>query len=185
MPKRPTLSSPASATEGFFQTEPHVDNQFHDDIGLLRVFKCKSVPLHNVRAMLLKTATVYLPTHVQSTIAPDLSRLGEDVLSKKFLDWTADAERNPPYLKTWDAWGRRKDELVTSEGWRALQAIGISEGIVAIAYEADYNAFSRVYQFLKSASSFEMGSTFIMLRLFEIPHLERHMRKRHLPISDD
>lgn len=47
------------------------------------------------------------------------------------------------------------DELVTSEGWRNLQDLGISEGIVAIAYEKRFGALDRVHQFLKCGSSAE------------------------------
>lgn len=65
------------------------------------------------------------------------------------LAHVADAERNPPYLRTWDSFGHRVDELVTSEGWRALSAMGIAEGMVAIPYENQFGAHSRVYQFLK------------------------------------
>lgn len=43
----------------------------------------------------------------------------------------------------------RKDEIITSEGWRRLQEIGIAEGMVAIPYENEYGMYSRVYQFLK------------------------------------
>lgn len=70
---------------------------------------------------------------MRESITPDLSTFGEKVLSKQVLSWVADAEKNPPYLRTWDSWGKRQDELVTSEGWRKLQALGIEEGIVAIA----------------------------------------------------
>ena len=41
------------------------------------------------------------------------------------------------------------DNLITSEGWRKLSAIGIAEGMVAIPYESEYGPYSRVYQFLK------------------------------------
>lgn len=64
----------------------------------------------------------------------------------------ADAEKNVPYLKTWDTFGKRKDELVTSEGWRMLQEIGIQEGMVAIPYENESGPYSRVHHFLKSVS---------------------------------
>jgi len=62
----------------------------------------------------------------------------------------ADAEKNVPYLKTWDTFGKRKDELVTGEGWRKLQEIGIQEGMVAIPYENKNGPYSRVHHFLKS-----------------------------------
>jgi Adaptive response protein AidB N-terminal domain len=86
---------------------------------------------------------------VQNAIEPDLVRFGDEVLTRKVLNWTADAERNTPYLKTWDSWGKRKDELVTGEGWRNLQEMGISEGVVAIPYEGRYGEHSRCYQFAK------------------------------------
>ena len=38
---------------------------------------------------------------------------------------------------------------MTSEGWRKLQDLGIAEGIVAIGYENQFGAYSRLYQFLK------------------------------------
>jgi hypothetical protein len=62
----------------------------------------------------------------------------------------ANAEKNIPYLKTWDTFGKRKDELVTSEGWRRLQEIGIQEGMVAIPYENRSGPYSRIHHFLKS-----------------------------------
>jgi hypothetical protein len=64
----------------------------------------------------------------------------------------ADAEKNVPYLKTWDTFGKRKDELVTTEGWRRLQEIGIQEGMVAIPYENRSGPYSRLHHFLKSVS---------------------------------
>lgn len=49
----------------------------------------------------------------------------------------------------YDSWGRRVDELRTSEGWRTLKAKMQEEGIVGIGYERRYGAFSRVYAFMK------------------------------------
>lgn len=71
------------------------------------------------------------------------------MLQSKVTRWTADAETHPPTLQSWDIWGKRKDELITSEGWRNLQDMGIAEGIVAIAYENQYAQHSRTLQFLK------------------------------------
>ncbi|MCJ1245498.1 hypothetical protein MMC30_002702 [Trapelia coarctata] len=78
-----------------------------------------------------------LPLPFPSTIIPALARLRALVLSKKLLAYVTDAEKNPPYLKTWDTFGRRRDELVTSEGWRRLRGIGIAEGMVAGEYERE------------------------------------------------
>lgn len=92
---------------------------------------------------------MYLPTSLQSSLGPDLSRFGGTVLKPNIFRWLADAEVHLPTVQTWDSWGKRKDELLTSEGWRKLQEIGIAEGMVAIAYENRYAEYSRVYQFLK------------------------------------
>lgn len=91
----------------------------------------------------------YIPSLIRSLISPDLCSFGARVLHPKVLRWTADAEAHPPTVNCWDVWGRREDELVTSEGWRNLQEMGISEGIVSIAHENAYGKYSRLYQFLK------------------------------------
>ncbi|KAE8377945.1 acyl-CoA dehydrogenase/oxidase [Aspergillus bertholletiae] len=127
------MSKPSSSQEGFFQTPPELQNQFWDDEALQRGLK------------------LFLPDSVRASIAPDLSRFGEKVISPEVLHWVLDAERNLPYVKTFDTWGRRRDELVTSEGWKSLQALGIAEGMVAIPYENPYHEYSRVYHFAKYA----------------------------------
>lgn len=71
------------------------------------------------------------------------------MLQQNTLNWLADAETHQPRLEAWGVWGQRQDQLVTSEGWRNLQGLGISEGIVAIAYENEYLEYTRLYQFLK------------------------------------
>ncbi|KAG5635043.1 hypothetical protein H0H81_012627 [Sphagnurus paluster] len=55
----------------------------------------------------------------------------------------------PPQFTQYDQWGRRVDELETSEGWRALQAVGQQEGILSIFYERTYGEHSRSYGFAK------------------------------------
>jgi len=86
---------------------------------------------------------------IQASINNDLSTFGTSALQSKVLNWVADAEAHPPRLETWDVWGTRQDQLITSEGWRNLQDMGIAEGMVAIAYENGYAEYSRVYRFLK------------------------------------
>ena len=93
--------------------------------------------------------TVFLPESIRSAVAHDLSTFGDRVVSPDILRWIADAERYPPSLQNFDTWGRRKDELYTSEGWRRLQATGIREGIVAIGHEREFGACSRLVQFFK------------------------------------
>ena len=121
----------SSSTNGFFQSPPQVSNQLYDDVALQR------------------SLSLFLPTQIAQSVAPELSAFGDKVLSKQILHWVADAERNPPYLRTWDTWGKRRDELITSEGWRNLQDVGIAEGMVSIGYENKNAQYSRVHHFLK------------------------------------
>ena len=123
--------TPSSSTTGFFQTPPPVLNPFTDDLAL--------------RSAL----TLYIPQPLHTHLLPGLQALGDKVLSKPILDLVADAERNTPYLRTWDTWGRRVDELVTSEGWRGLSALGQAEGMVSLGYENAYGPVSRPYMFIK------------------------------------
>ncbi|EOD45786.1 putative acyl- dehydrogenase protein [Neofusicoccum parvum UCRNP2] len=102
-------------------------------------------------AALTRALNLFLPKDVCDSIAPDLSTFGAKVLSPQVLNWVLDAERNLPYVKTFDSWGRRRDELITTEGWRKLQALGIAEGMAAIPYENLHGEFSRVHHFAKYA----------------------------------
>ena len=88
-----------------------------------RCFGLKSLLKKSINA-------VFLPTKILSNTSHDLSRLGNEVISKKIFDWVTDAERNTPYLSGdgRNAYGQRTDELVTSEGWRNLQEMGLREG---------------------------------------------------------
>ena len=123
--------TPSSSTAGFFQQAPAIVNQLFDDVALQRALR------------------LFLPDEVRQSTQAELSAFGDKVMSKEVFDLVADAEKNLPYLKTWSAWGKRQDELITSEGWRRLSAIGIEEGMVAIGYDNEYLQFSRPYQFCK------------------------------------
>lgn len=125
------LSQPSSSTDGFFQSPPQVLNQLYDDVALQRALG------------------LFLPSTVQNSIIPELASFGDKVLSREVLHLIADAEKNLPYLRTWDTWGKRRDELVTSEGWRNLQDLGIREGMVSIGYENQNAEYSRVHHFAK------------------------------------
>ena len=63
---------------------------------------------------------------------------------------TISKRASAPNLKQYDQWGRRIDELETSEAWKKLKAIAQSEGIVAISYEREFGEYSRVYAFAKT-----------------------------------
>ena len=54
-----------------------------------------------------------------------------------------------PRLVQYDNWGKRIDDLQTSEGWRNLKAKMQREGVPAIFYERQYKEYSRVLGFAK------------------------------------
>src|SRR5688572_7340867 len=110
---------PSSSTKGFFQVSPTIPSQYLEDSALQRII------------------SLHLPSPLPSSLSEDLSRFSNLVLSKPVLAHIADSERNQPYLRPLTTFGEenKQDPLVTSEGWRALQDLGISEGIVGLGYE--------------------------------------------------
>jgi alkylation response protein AidB-like acyl-CoA dehydrogenase len=59
------------------------------------------------------------------------------------------AEANPPQHIPYDAWGRRIDDIRTSDAWHALDRVAAEEGLVAIGYEREHGTLSRVDQFAR------------------------------------
>ncbi|KAK2756942.1 hypothetical protein FQN54_004910 [Arachnomyces sp. PD_36] len=133
---------PSSSTKGFFQPSPTIPSQYIEDTTLRRII------------------SLHLPSPLPPSLSEDLSRFSNLVLSKAVLGHIAESERNQPYLKPLTTFGEEntRDPLVTSEGWRELQDLGIREGIVGLGYEdeevgdddgASANWNKRVSQFVK------------------------------------
>jgi hypothetical protein len=80
--------APSSSTAGFFQSPPQVLNQYEDDTALRRAMK------------------LFLPHGVQEALQAYLSAFGERALTRQTLGWVLEAERNLPYVKSWDTWGQ-------------------------------------------------------------------------------
>ncbi|KAK3721781.1 hypothetical protein LTR37_002946 [Vermiconidia calcicola] len=101
----------------------------------------------------------YLPTSVLDELQPRLEKFGEEAVSDRINEWISNAEREPPYVKTRNVWGENyaHDRLVTSEGWKRLGEWGISNGVVAAGYEAEFGPHRRIAQhalnYIYSASS--------------------------------
>lgn len=96
--------------------------------------------------------TVYLPPHLQASLAGSVSSFAAFAISPDTLALAASAEQHPPTVQTHSAWGERADRLITSSAWQALQAAGIRAGIVATAYgdsAVRYAQYARVLQFLR------------------------------------
>ncbi|KAK3308020.1 acyl-CoA dehydrogenase/oxidase [Chaetomium strumarium] len=124
---------PSSSNTGFFQQQPVIKNQFHDDVSLQRITR------------------LFLPHPVRDQISPEAAQLGDEVLTQQVFDWVIDAERSQPYLRGSgrDAFGKPKSELVVSEGWRKLQEFGFRKGVVALNYDSDYGPYTRLVQFIR------------------------------------
>ena len=114
----------------FYQDPPRLGNQFTDDAFLVSYLRQR------------------LPAAMLQTIEPDLRRFGERV-STDILAVGNAAESDPPRHVPYDAWGRRVDDIVVSDAWRALDRFSAKEGLVAIGYERRFGALSRVYQLAK------------------------------------
>ncbi|KAL0961129.1 hypothetical protein HGRIS_006103 [Hohenbuehelia grisea] len=95
-----------------------------------------------IRSILKRT----LPTHAFNEIDQDLTRLGHEAVTTLP---EIGARVSPPQVVQYDQWGRRIDDLQTSEGWRELKAFTQKEGIPAIAYERKHQEHSRSYLFAK------------------------------------
>ena len=111
----------------FFQEPPRLGNQYEED-RVLRSFLRR-----NIAAKML------------AEIEPALRRLGART-SGEMIALALEAERNPPELVQFDAWGRRIDAIRVSPAWQAMHRIAAEEGIVATAYERKH-AEARAHQF--------------------------------------
>ena len=114
----------------FYQDGPRLTNQYESD------------------EMLRSYVRWRLPSGVRSEIELGLQRLGERAAGE-ILDLGNAAEASPPRLLQYDPWGRRVDDIVVCDAWRALDRISAEEGLVATAYERRHGEWSRVHQMLK------------------------------------
>ncbi|CAG7828097.1 unnamed protein product [Allacma fusca] len=114
----------------FWQGQPKLGNTYLNDGFLQRVLKR------------------VLPAEAFADINSDLTRLGARCVTE--IQAHGDqVEANQPYLKQYDAWGNRIDQVVTDPSWSKLKDIAAEEGLVSIAYEKKYAEFSRLYQYAK------------------------------------
>ncbi|KAI1114286.1 very-long-chain acyl-CoA dehydrogenase [Nemania sp. NC0429] len=125
---------PASGNTGFFQRLPTLKNQFLYDPSIRRVFR------------------LFVPTDIARAVAPEITRLGDEVLQQHIFDWVTDAEKNQPYVTGGgrNAFGQTvSTKLVVTEGWRKLQEFSIEKGLVGQGYEAGLYQYTRIVQYLR------------------------------------
>ncbi|KAF8627499.1 hypothetical protein AX17_006310 [Amanita inopinata Kibby_2008] len=89
-----------------------------------------------------------LPPDVFQEVEPDLHHFGHELLTN-IRTLGGNGRVGLPQLIQYDQWGRRVDELITSEGWRDLKAASQGEGIPAIFYERKHGEHSRLHGFAK------------------------------------
>src|SRR4029453_3120513 len=70
-----------------------------------------------------------LPAAVLRDVEPHLARLGARAAGD-LLAPAEQAEREPPRLVQYDAWGARVDRIEVSDAWRALDRASAQEGLV-------------------------------------------------------
>jgi putative acyl-CoA dehydrogenase len=111
----------------FYQQGPILKNQFSNDPLLSRYLKKK------------------LPDDVFREIFPHLQKLGE-MAAGPMLTWADEAERNPPQHVPFDPWGKRIDEIRVSNGWKKMDELAATFGLIATGYERKQAEFSRLFQ---------------------------------------
>jgi acyl-CoA dehydrogenase len=115
---------------GFFQDAPRLRDEWEDDLALRRY-------LGRV-----------LPPEVLEEVTPSLAELGH-LAATDLKAWSDEMDRpeHEPRLRTFDAWGRRVDEVETSPVWDRIARVAAEHGVVATAYERAHGEHSRVHQF--------------------------------------
>ena len=114
----------------FYQEAPRLTNQYDGDPLLAEYLRWR------------------LPPDMLRDVEPGLRRMGA-LAAGTWLELDAAAEANPPRHVPYDAWGRRVDDIETSDAWRALDRIAAEEGLVAIGYERAHGELSRIDQFAR------------------------------------
>lgn len=112
MPAQPAQLQPATTDSGFLLNPAPLSNPFTNDLAFQRVLAC------------------YVSPSTFTAIAPRLTKFAEEAISPEVNDWMANAERQQPYVKQYDVFGRRYDvdKLVTSTGWKEVGKWGIRNG---------------------------------------------------------
>ncbi len=80
-------------------------------------------------------------------IKNDLQKFYREILPLA-AQWANSAEKNPPIHIPYSPWGERIDEIETHEGWKKLDALSASEGLIHIGHHSK-NDHGRIHQFLK------------------------------------
>lgn len=87
----------------------------------------------------------YLPEDAYLLMLPKLLNLGEEVM-RRVRPWGENAEKNPPTVDNYDAFGRRIDRLNLPQGWIRLKKFASLNRLVGMGYDKKLRRASRVSQ---------------------------------------
>jgi putative acyl-CoA dehydrogenase len=124
------MSQQHTPFSNFLQQAPSLKNEFTED------------------AFLKDYLETYMPAEMLEEIRPDLERFGKRVATE-LVEWANACENNPPKLISYNAWGKRVDDIKVAPEWLLLEKTAAEEGLVAIGYERKFAEYSRLYQFTK------------------------------------
>lgn len=65
----------------------------------------------------------------------DIKDFGSKICTKEYIEMGKNAEANKPYLEQFDAYGKRIDEIHTSEGWRFFKKESAIEKLISLPYK--------------------------------------------------
>ncbi len=112
----------------FTQSPPQLGNQFDAD-RVLTAFLGR-----------------HLPAPMRDASWPRLRALGELAAGELWRRQLAERTVEPELIQ-WDPWGRRIDSIEVTPMWRDCHALAASHGLVATAYESEFQPYARVVQF--------------------------------------
>ncbi|KAJ5934058.1 hypothetical protein N7466_003605 [Penicillium verhagenii] len=130
-PSSSESSRPATAESGYITQPAPLQNTYTSDSSIQRSLKW------------------YVPSALLNSVEPHFIQLGAEAVSEKVREWTADAERNQPYVKSHNVWGKRYDydRLITTEGWKQLGHWGARHRVVSAGYDPALGSHRRTVQY--------------------------------------
>jgi len=78
--------------------------------------------------------TAWLQIATKAWAEPALVEMGR-AAAGELAEWGDACERQPAFLRAFDGWGTRIDEIVYPDAWRRLAAVAAHSGLVALPYE--------------------------------------------------
>ncbi|KAI0116170.1 hypothetical protein F4776DRAFT_312668 [Hypoxylon sp. NC0597] len=139
-----SIAIPSSSTKGFFQILPTLEPQYTSE-KLSNFASRETSQSLSDDPVLARVLRQYLPSEARDQVGASIHKLSRRVLQPSVLQYAVEAEINVPTLHPLTTFGtvNKTDPLHTSEGWKALKAIGVEEGTVAIAYNKDITNYNR------------------------------------------